>query len=206
MVRTVAGRLVRSGRVGLLPAAYNPPTVAHLALAHAAQRTFGLDQVVYVLAEAMPHKRVERPGFQERLQWLSALAKDQPRRAAAACGPGLVIEMVQAFRGEFGPACDIFVISGRDAAERYASWDYGTGMPFAEQLRHFRLVVAARDGEYRVDAGHEGRILLFRIDPRSGEASSTAVREAVRKGAGWREHVPPAIRDAVGEAYGGSMP
>ncbi len=206
MVRTVAGRLPATGRVGLLPAAFNPPTTAHLALAEAAQRRFALGQVVYVLSEAMPHKRIERPGPAERLQWLSAIAEDRPDRAVSACSDGLVIDIVQAFRAELGAGCEIFVIAGRDAAERYATWDYGDGMPFAEQLRLYRLLVASRRGPYAVAPEHSGRISPFGIDARYEEASSSAVREAIRDGQRWGHIVPPAIRAAVGAAYGEVRP
>lgn len=202
MLRTVAGRLPTTGRVGLLPAGFNPPTVAHVAIADTAQRRFTLDQVVFVLTETMPHKRIERPRPEERLEWLAAIARERPDRAVTACDVGLVIDIVEAFRRDLGPACEIFVLAGKDAAERFASWDYGDGMPYSEQLRHFRLLVASRDGDYRVPAQHAGRILPFGIDARYSEASSSAVREAVRSGAGWHHIVPAAIRDAVATAYG----
>ena len=206
MVRTVAGRLPATGRVGLLPATFNPPTTAHLALAEVAQRRFALDQVVYVLSEAMPHKRIEWPGLAERLQWLSAIAEDRSDRAVSACSDGLVIDIVQAFRAELGTGCEIFVLAGRDAAERYASWDYGGGMPFAEQLRLYRLLVASRGGDYAVAPEHSGRISAFEIDARYDEASSSAVREAIRAGERWDHIVPGAIRVAVGAAYGEVRP
>lgn len=205
MVRTVAGRLLEAGRIGLLPAVFNPPTIAHLALAHQAQRSFRLDQVVYVLPEAAPHKRIERPGTEVRLGWLAALAAAEPGRAAAACRAGLVIEIVLAFQQALGHRCDLYVIAGRDAAERYASWDYGDGEPFAEQLQRYRLLVASRKGGYRVPGEHADRILPFNIDDRSGAASSTAVRKAIRAGRPWRHLVPKEIHSDVQAAYGGSV-
>lgn len=205
MVRTVAGQLLNAGRIGLLPAVFNPPTIAHMALAQEAQRSFQLDQVVYVLPEALPHKHIERPGTKVRLGWLATLASTEPGRAAAACRAGLVIEIVRVFQQALGNCCELFVIAGRDAAERYASWDYGDGEPFAEQLERYRLLVAARNGGYRVPREHADRILPFDIDDRSGAASSTAVREAIREGRPWRHLVPPAIHSAVHAAYGGSI-
>ncbi len=202
MLRTVAGQLLATGRLGLLPAAFNPPTVAHVAIADVAQQRFALDQVVFVLTQAMPHKRIERPGPEKRLEWLTAIARKRPDRAVTACDVGLVIDIVRAFRRGLGPASEIFVLAGKDATERFVRWDYGDGMPFAEQLRHFRLLAASRNGDYRVAAEHAGRILPFGIDARYDEASSSAVREAVRSGTRWRHIVPAAIRDAVGAAYG----
>lgn len=206
MVRTVAGRLNRSGRVGLLPAAFNPPTTAHLALADTAQEAFGLGQVVFVLPESLPHKRIARPSFPQRRQWLAALAGPRPDRAAAVCEAGLVIEIVRAFRAAAGRGCEICVICGRDAAERYATWDYGMGEPFAEQLRAYRLLVAARAGAYRVPPEYAGAIATFEIADRHAEVSSSAVREAIRRGGPWQPDVPAELRASVATAYAGGGP
>lgn len=203
MLRTVAGRLSGIGRLGLLPAAFNPPTMAHLALADEAQAAFGLRQVAFVLPESLPHKRIERPSVQERLQWLAALVANRPDRAAVSCRAGLVVEIVRAFREVVEPACELCVISGRDAAERYAAWDYGEGETFAEQLERYRLLVAARDGNYRVAPEFAGRIFPFRIEARHSQAASSTVRAAIRANRPWRHMVPAAIRDSVGQAYQG---
>ena len=55
-----------SRRVGLFPAAWNPPTLAHLALAEA-----GLafaDEVLLVLPRVFPHKEFEQASFDLRLE------------------------------------------------------------------------------------------------------------------------------------------
>lgn len=200
-MQSVAGSLLATGRVGLLPAAFNPPTVAHMAIADTAQRHFALDQVVFVLCESMPHKHVERPGAKERLRWLAMLAQEKAGRAVAFCRRGLVIEIVRAFRAAVGNDCELFVIAGRDAAERFVDWDYGDGPRFSKQLRHFQLLVASREGNYDVPGKHVGRILPFAIDIRFDRASSSAVRRAVRSGEQWDHIVPTTIRGAVREAY-----
>ena len=201
MVRTVAGELLESGRLGLLPAAFNPPTTAHLALAQGAQQAFSLDQVVNVLPEALPHKRIEPPGARRRLRWLRRIRGTRADRAVATCPTGLVIDIVKAFGAASTGRTEYFVIAGRDAAERYAAWDYGGGEPFRDQLEQFKLLVAARDGEFRVNPELAGRVLTFRIDPRHESASSSRVRHAIRSGGRWRHMVPSAIRDDVREAY-----
>ena len=201
MVRTVAGRLLDVGRVGLLPAAFNPPTMAHLALARAAQEAFSLGQVVLVLPGSLPHKQVLRPAVEERLQWLAELVRDHPDRAVATCPTGLIIDVVRAFRRELGTLCDVSVIAGRDAAERYAAWDYGQREPFREQIRHYKLLVASRGGDYDVEPEFAERILPFRIAERHAATSSSKVREAIRSGLPWHHMVPREIREAVGRAY-----
>ena len=53
--RRAAGR---PNRLGILPGTFNPVTVAHLALAHAALRH--VDEVVFVLPRVFPHKNYTR--------------------------------------------------------------------------------------------------------------------------------------------------
>ena len=200
-MRTVAGSLLESGRLGLLPSPFNPPTTAHLALAESAQKSFSLDQVAYVLPDALPHKRIERPSVQRRLEWLGRLVEGRPDRAVVSGAEALVIDIALAFRRHVGPECDLFVIAGRDAAERYATWDYGHREPFAEQIKEFTLLVAARDGRYRVAPEHKGRIRTFEIAANHARASSSVVRDSIRIDRPWRQMVPDAIHSGVERAY-----
>ncbi len=188
------------GRLGILPAAFNPPTIAHVALADAAQKQFALDQVAFVLPETLPHKKLDRGGFEQRLEWIKLLAKDDDARLAAASDRSLVGEIVQEFREQVSESVAMYVISGRDAAERFVSWDYGDAPSFDEQLRHFQLLVGAREGIYAVAPQHAGRIHPFEISADYDAVSATAVRERSE----WSV-VPDVIRDSVRKALvGGS--
>ena len=203
MIRTVAGQLLRHGRVGLLPGTYNPPTRAHLALAETAQRRFNLDQIVQVVPHSLPHKQIARPTVEDRLEWIAELARMRRGWAACMCQGGLVVDIVDAWRQEVGDTCELFVIAGRDAAERYASWDYGDREPFGDQLERFTLLVGSRGGAYRVAPEHTGRILPFEIAPAHDATSSLMVRSAIARGADWRHLVPVEVQDQVAAAYAG---
>ena len=203
MIRTVAGQLLRHGRVGLLPGAYNPPTRAHLALAETAQRRFRLDQIVQVVPHSLPHKQITRPTLEDRFEWIAELARARSGWAAGVCQGGLVVDIVDAWRREVGAGCELFVIAGRDAAERYASWDYGDGEPFGDQLERFKLLVGARGGAYRVAPEHAGRILPFEIAAAHDATSSQMVRSAIARGVHWHHLVPAEIQDRVAAAYAG---
>lgn len=203
MIRTVAGPLLRRGRVGLLPGTYNPPTMAHIALGEAAQRRFDLDQVVQVIPRLLPHKQIERPTVEHRLEWIAELARLRKGWAACACEAGLVVDMVDALRREIGEACELFVIAGRDAAERFATWDYGDREAFSDQLNRFTLLVGGRGGSYLVAPEHAGRILPFEIAPAHAETASSAVRSAIARGEDWDHLVPAEIHHGVAAAYAG---
>ena len=195
--------MLRRGRVGLLPGTYNPPTMAHVALGEAAQRCFDLDQVIQIIPRSPPHKRIARPTMEHRREWIAELARLRSGWAACACKAGLVVDMADALRREIGDACELFVIAGRDAAERFATWDYGEREAFSDQLKRFTLLVGSRGGSYRVAPEHAGRILPFEIAAAHAETSSSSVRSAIARGEDWAHLVPAEIHEGVAAAYAG---
>ena len=65
-------------RTGVYPGTFNPPTVAHLAVARAARRQRRLDRVVLVLSERpIDKEHVEIPTFADRLAVVRAVAEDE---------------------------------------------------------------------------------------------------------------------------------
>ena len=56
-------------RVGVYPGSFNPPTIAHLAIAEAARDTHDLDRLVLrVSRSALAKEHVEHPPFEERIE------------------------------------------------------------------------------------------------------------------------------------------
>lgn len=200
MIRVVEGTLVGAGRLGILPAAFNPPTIAHVALAEAAREQFALDQVAFVLPHTLPHKRLDHEDFDRRLRWVASLTENQGAWLAASAEQGLVVEIVREFREQVSDSVEIFVISGRDAAERFVAWDYGDAASFDEQLRYFQLLVGSRNGAYRVALRHSTRIHSFAISTKFDRVSATAVRDQLDLNT-----VPETIRDSVEKAFVGGL-
>ncbi len=198
MIRVVEGTLVEDGRLGILPAAFNPPTTAHVALAEVARERFALDQVAFVLPQTLPHKKLSRHEFRQRLGWVASLAQDSDAWLAASAEQGLVVDIVREFREHVRSSVELFVISGRDAAERFVSWDYGDAPSFDEQLRHFQLLVGSREGVYRVAPQHAERIHPFEISNEYDRVSASAVRDQLDL-----KTVPEAIRHSVAKAFAG---
>src|SRR5260370_15230746 len=71
------GAAGRPARLGILPAAFNPPTRAHLALAQAALST--VDEVLFVLPRGFPHKAYEDATFDQPVQLLMTATRAAPR-------------------------------------------------------------------------------------------------------------------------------
>ncbi len=187
---------VPPSRLGILAGSFNPPTVAHLALAEAALRR--LDAVLLVLPGQLPHKEWAGATPEERVGMLSALAHG--RLGVAVSRGGLYIEIVREAREHF-PHAEMSVVCGRDAAERISTWDYGTSGRFEDLLREFRMLVAARRGGW-VPAAEYAHAVEALDAGCWDEHSSTAARSALARGdASWRELVPGVIHDWVERIY-----
>jgi nicotinate-nucleotide adenylyltransferase len=186
-----------TGKIGLLPGAFNPPTVAHAAVAREARGQHGLDQVVFLLPEVFPHKGYEGATFEDRLAMLGAVVEGKEGFAVASSDKGLFVDIARQARETCGPQVEIYLICGLDAAERVWGWDYGEGRSFAGQLEEFQLLVASRGSEYTVPAAYEGRIHGINLPDSLETISSTSVREAVAAGKPFRAWVDEQVADRI---------
>jgi nicotinic acid mononucleotide adenylyltransferase len=187
--------------VGLFPGAWNPPTLAHVEIARAARAQ--VDELIWVLPRAFPHKDFEGAGFDARARMLVMLAEsgDSPGFSAAVSDAGLYIGIADEARKFFGREVDIALVCGRDAAERMATWDYGTPGVFDELLRRYRLLVAARHGEYEPAGHHSDRIARLDMEMGWDEVSSSEVRRRIAQGEDWRGLVPPMLAGMIEDLY-----
>ena len=187
-------------RVGILAGAFNPPTVAHLALARAASANH-VDEVVFVLPQSFPHKGYEFADFAERVDMLRKAIGKEPDFAIALSQAGLFRDIAQEFRDVYGPGVRLTFLCGRDAAERILGWNYGDGTNPAEMLRHFDLLVASRRGELETPLHLQHAVKRLKLDCDVAEVSSTSVRERIAKGEAWRHLIPPPIQETVAVLY-----
>jgi nicotinate-nucleotide adenylyltransferase len=187
------GATLHSGRLGIFPGAFNPVTLAHLAVARAARDQHHLDQVALLLPRNFPHKQYEGTTLAERVALLQAATEHDPALAIASSQGGLFIEIAREFRADCGGGVAIYLLCGRDAAERIVHWDYGDGPPFARQLEEFQMLVASREGEYIAPARFARHIHRVRMPPAYDEVSSSAVRKAIEQGSGWESLVPETV-------------
>ncbi len=188
-------------RLAVLPGTFNPPTRAHLALAHAALAC--VDEVLFVLPRAFPHKSYTGASFEDRVRMLAAAVADEPRFSIASSDGGLFIEIARQCRESYGPGIEVLILCGRDAAERAANWDYGPHGSFHDQLGEYGLLVAPRDGSYAPPAELESRIQTLAPVEGCDEVSATGVRERIRRGEPWEHMVPRPVVEMVRKIYQG---
>lgn len=191
------------GRVAVFPGAWNPPTVAHAAIARAALAW--ASEIVWVLPRAFPHKDFDGAGFDRRLAMLTRLAASEPGHSVAVSDGGLYVEIADEARHHYGPAAEIGLLCGRDAAERIASWNYGREGVFNEMLERYPLLVAARSGSWRPAPEWEHRVVTLNAGAAFNEVSSSEVRVRIASGRPWEHLVPATIAGLVREAYPRAM-
>lgn len=192
---------VRPARLGILPGTFNPPTVAHLALARAALAV--TDEVLFVLPRVFPHKPYEGADFAARVRMLEAALAEEPRWSIGSTGGGLFIDIARDCREAYGPGTRLSFLCGRDAAERIVGWDYGEPGAIREMLGVFDLLVACRGGEYAPPPDLAGRVEALVVTGHDG-VSASEVRRRAAVGEPWEALVPPAIVPLVYEIYGRS--
>jgi nicotinate-nucleotide adenylyltransferase len=191
---------VNTAHLGILPGAFNPPTLAHLALASASLAV--VNEVVFVLPRVFPHKHYAGASLEDRIAMLLELTVDCPAFSVAVSAGGLFAEIADECRAAYGEGVRLSFICGRDAAERIAEWDYGRPGVFDEMLRGFELLVAPRDGDYRPRPEWEEHIRALPVAEDVAAISSTEVREKIGRGQAWEHLVPPALREKVRALYG----
>jgi nicotinate-nucleotide adenylyltransferase len=196
-------RFVRQGTahpatVAILAGSFNPPTVAHLALADAARGH--AEQVVCVAPAALPHKEQHGATVEERARML--LEADPAEAFAVAISEGgLFIDIARECREHYGERIGLYFVCGRDAAERIVSWDYGRPGAAEQMLADFELLVAPRSGDY-VAPGHlRRRIHALPVGGNFEAVSSTGVRERIRRGEPWEHLVPAGIVEQARRIY-----
>jgi len=197
MLRFREGSPLTAGRAGLLPGVFNPPTLAHVAMAQEGRAQHDLDQVVFVLPEAFPHKDYQGATFEDRLAMLRAGVAGNEGYGVASSDKGLFIDIARQAKNAYGPGVEICLICGRDAAERIVGWDYGKGPAFAEQLEEFQLLVASRRGAYCVPAEHANRIHMIDLPVSFDAVSSTRIRETVAEGSAFEEWVDRRVAEVI---------
>jgi nicotinate-nucleotide adenylyltransferase len=188
----------RPARLGVLAGGFNPPTIAHLALAHASSAH--VDQVLYVVPRVFPHKQYFGATLDQRIEMLGSLELTIPH-SIAVTEQGLLIDIARECQAEFGADTRLYFLCGRDAAERVLTWDYGRAGVVEEMLREFELLVASRGGDFVPSPEIRRRIHALGMEAGHDQVSSTEVRERIARGEPWEHMVPENIVERVREIY-----
>jgi nicotinate (nicotinamide) nucleotide adenylyltransferase len=183
--------------IAVLAGAFNPPTTAHVALAESALTI--VDEVVLAIPRSFPHKQFEGATLDQRLAMLKRIAEGHAGFSVGVAEGGLFAEIAREARVHY-PGAEMFLLCGRDAAERILTWDYSDPEFVDKMLREFGLLVAPRGGEY-VPPERFRHAIRSLSSGNYDDCSSTRLRETIRESENWRELVPEAIAGMVEKIY-----
>lgn len=140
-------RLMAGARIGLFGGSFDPPHLAHRALARVAMQTLALDELRWLPA-GVPWQKAGRTlsAATHRLAMLVELLADEPgqvvdERELRRSGPSFTIDTVRELQAERADAQWFFIL-GQDQYGRFDTW-----RDWPELLSRLTLAVAARDGQ-----------------------------------------------------------
>jgi nicotinate-nucleotide adenylyltransferase len=173
--------------IGILGGTFDPPHNGHLALAEAALRQLGLDELI-VLLVAKPGHRSCAEDADTRQSLAEAAFADLPGVRVLRDENPYTVDAVK--EGRFGDA--LFIV-GADEGAAFPTWKD----PY-EVLRWVRLAVGTRSGHPPPDLERYGeRVLPFELA--SPPISSSDIRERIRDGKTIAELVPARVAELIEE-------
>ena len=126
---------------------FDPPHLAHRALAEAALAQLSLDTLAWIPARQSPHKADHAPASgADRVAMLQRMVEGEPRfaidvRELDRGGPSYTVDTLRELRAE-QPGTRFWLVIGQDQYARFDTWH-----EWREILALAGLAVAARDGD-----------------------------------------------------------
>ncbi|MFO1338144.1 MAG: nicotinate-nucleotide adenylyltransferase [Burkholderiaceae bacterium] len=182
-------------RIGVFGGSFDPPHLAHLALARVASDTLGLDELLWLPAGSPWQKGGHtRASGVQRAAMLRLLVDGEPGfvvdpRELHRPGPSYTADTLRELSAEH-PGAALFLVIGADQLGRLDTWHDA-----ATIVRLSMLAVAAREGQaVQPPAAWAGQPLTWRELPLPRiDISATEVRRRLAAG----EPVSPLVGDAV---------
>ena len=177
----------------VLPAAFNPPTRAHLRLLDLAEAVEGVEGGAGLLTTRNVAKGVERASLEDRIGMLLAARESRPALAVLAANQARIVDQAAALRATWPEAAFDFVL-GYDTLVRLFDEQYYEGAmeveldPFFERHR----VIAANRGDVtpkdvsdyvaKRAARYADRIVTVELDEEHGRIASSDARALIEAG------------------------
>jgi hypothetical protein len=159
--------------IGCYPGSFDPPTVAHLAVAEAAVEAAALDRLDLVVSRvALGKEHLGAPSLAERIAVLEAVAATRPWLGVAVTDARLITDIARSYDA---------VVMGADKWRQVndPTW-YADEAARDAAVAALPLVLVAPRGDDR-PAG----VRLLDVDGALRHVSATAVREGHPQASGW---------------------
>lgn len=182
-------------RIGVFGGTFDPPHVAHLALAEWAREQLKLDQVLFVPAARPPHKRgktVSEAAARVTMTRLAVRGNAAFRVSTIEIrrdGPSFTIDTLAALRLAH-PGAKLYLLLGEDSLTEFETWRDPDG------IRKLATLVVARRPGVRSTGRTQGRGVRWLKAPPL-DVSSSALRRRARRGGSLRYLVPEAVNSWI---------
>ncbi len=192
-------------RLGVLGGAYNPITLAHLAMADIVVQTFDLHEMLFLLPQVPPHKTIFGASLEQRLEMMQLAVDDRSYASVGLCTHGLFIDIYRASRDIYPHQPEVFFVTGRDAAERILTWEYADAEAALRlMLTSFQLIICDREGMFHLPddpllSPYQDRMHRCPLPTDFDHISSTAIRERCCQELAIDDLVPPAVVQYIQE-------
>ena len=188
----------RAFRLGVLPGTFNPPTVAHLALARAALAE--VDEVVFVLPQVFPHKHYWGASFEQRVSMLRSALHSEAAFSIASARTWTLPSRSPRSAGRITGRTYSSVFSA--GAMRRNESPAGIMARVSPSQTPFAILDCwwLREAvKFHPPPGLESRIRRLLLTGNFDTISATEVRDRIANDQPWEHLVPPAIRERSGD-------
>ncbi len=204
---------VGSGRIGILPGSFNPPTLAHIELGRRAKESFKLDEIFFTISRVTVDKeKIEVISLEDRLLLLSLIAVELGWASVAAANRGLYFEQARALRSLVGNNAKLYFIVGMDKVMQifdsryYQDREKALHILFTES----QLIAANRGllGKENLEAllnrsenePYQDRVYPLRLPGEFEEISSSAIRGKIAAGESMKSVLPELVNNFISES------
>jgi nicotinate-nucleotide adenylyltransferase len=210
-------------RIALYGGTFDPVHTGHIAVAHGLSKLFALDEVLFIPAAVAPHKRESKvTSAFHRYAMLALATQDESQMLIStveldAPEKPYTFETLSRMQESLGREAQLFFVMGADSWIEITTW-----REWERVLTLSNHIVVARPG-YKWSADHvspairerivdlrgvdaeqsarevlgKGEAKIYVTDAVNMSVSATAIRQAVREGAGWTELVTPSVADYI---------
>jgi nicotinamide-nucleotide amidase len=195
----------QNSRLGIFPASFNPPTLAHRALIREAEKQGKLDEILVLLDIQAMDKEPIGATFEDRLTMLKKVFRKGPKVSIGLSNQGLFLEKLRPLRALYPTSSEVVFIVGFDTILRVMDKKYyrNRKKSLDELFEQSRFLVTNRDHyeetafemlfRKRENKIYGDKVSFFTLHPKYSSISSSLVRERITKGKpvdGW---IPAAI-------------
>jgi len=203
--KALQGITKRQGRLGIFPASFNPPTLAHLSLIRKARRLGNLDEMLVLLDAQAMDKCIIGAGLEDRVMMLKRLFQRDPRVSIGISNRGLFVEKLEPLRALYPSPIVFTFIVGFDTIVRVMDKGYYSNREktLDRLFGQCEFLVANREEKEKhsfedifsreENQPYRDKVSFITLPSRFSHISSSLIRENLQEGKSVQDGLPVPI-------------